>query len=173
MVAAREVEIYRRDVDKLSVAERETILKPYLPPKRTTTTRPPKAQPIRDFLKTQLHILVFAVMHAVFSLYIRYRQAYHILLDRVFAVLYYHHRAPELIRQDIRGLNKVPQHLSVILELKEEEQGFAGLEKLLDDVAEISAWCAGARIPMLSVYEKTGPLSVVERQSLVDAYTES
>lgn len=156
MVASREAEIYRKDVDKLSIPEREKLLKPYLPSQQPQSTKPIKSQPIRLFLKTQLHILVFVIMHAVFSLYIRFRQAYHVVLDRIFAILYYHHRAPELIRQDIRGLNKIPQHLSVILELREEEQGLAGLEKLLDDVAEISAWCAGVGIPMLSVYEKTG-----------------
>ena len=78
------------------------------------------------------------------------------MVDRIYATLYYHHRAPELIKQDIRSLDRLPQHLSVILDLKEEEQGYAGLEKLLDDVAEVSAWCASAGIPMLSVYEKTG-----------------
>lgn len=160
MVASREAAIYRRDADKLSVSEREKILEPYLPSRPSATTKPAKTQPIRQFLKTELHILVFTVMHAVFSLYIRFRQAYHIVLDRIFAILYYHHRAPELIRQDIRGLNKVPQHLSIILETKEGEHEYAGLEKLLDDVAEISAWCAGAGIPMLSVFEKTGPARV-------------
>ncbi|KAI4175239.1 MAG: hypothetical protein LQ343_001775 [Gyalolechia ehrenbergii] len=156
MVASRESQIYRKNVGKLSISEREELLTPYLPPKLPQTTKPSKSQLIRTFLRTQLHVLVFAIMHAVFSLYIRFRQAYHVVLDRVFAVLYYHHRAPELIRQDIRGLNRIPQHLSVILELRDEDQGLAGLEKLLDDVAEISAWCAGVGIPMLSVYEKTG-----------------
>ncbi|KAL8647731.1 MAG: hypothetical protein Q9210_005382 [Variospora velana] len=158
MVASKETQIYRNHVDKLSVSEREELLKPYLPQNHPTNTKPLKSQPIRHFFKVQLHLLAFALMHALFSLYIRFRQAYHILLDRIFAVLYYHHRAPELIKQDIQTLTRIPQHLTVILELKEEEQGFAGLEKLLDDVAEISAWCAGARIPMLSVYERTGAL---------------
>ncbi|KAL8935584.1 MAG: hypothetical protein Q9216_005351 [Gyalolechia sp. 2 TL-2023] len=158
MVASREVQIYRNGVDKLSAQEREKILTPYLPPIQPQITKPPKSQPIRLFLKTQLHILAFVIMHAMFSLYIRFRQAYHVVLDRIFAVLYYHHRAPELIRQDIRGLSRIPQHLSVILELQDEEQGLARLEKLLDDVAELSAWCAGVGIPMLSVYEKTGAL---------------
>jgi len=44
----------------------------------------------------------------------------------------------------------------VILELKSEERGTAGLESLMDELAEISAWCACVGIPMLSVYEKTG-----------------
>ncbi|KAL9600433.1 MAG: hypothetical protein Q9219_003186 [cf. Caloplaca sp. 3 TL-2023] len=158
MVASKEAQIYRNDAEKLSIPERENLLKPYLPPVQPPTTRHAKSRPVRMFLKTQLHFLVFTVMHAVFSVYIRFRQAYHIVLDRVFAILYYHHRAPELIRQDVRNLNKIPHHLSVILEIKEGEQGPAGLEKLLDDVAEIAAWSAGAGIPMLSVYEKTGAL---------------
>ncbi|KAI4146912.1 MAG: hypothetical protein LQ341_001943 [Variospora aurantia] len=158
MVASKETQIYRHDVDKLSVSEREGLLKPYLPQNQPTNTKPLKSQPIRHFCKVQLHLLAYALMHALFSIYIRFRQAYHILLDRIFAVLYYHHRAPELIKQDIQALTRIPQHLTVILELKEEEQGFVGLEKLLDDVAEISAWCAGAGIPMLSVYERTGAL---------------
>lgn len=114
------------------------------------------SQPIRAFLKTQLHIVVFTVIHTFFSVYIRLRQTYHILLDRVFAILYYHHRAPELIRQDVKSLNRLPEHLSVILELKGDERGTAGLEALLDEVAEIAAWCTCTDIPMLSIYEKTG-----------------
>ncbi|KAL8869152.1 MAG: hypothetical protein Q9174_004482 [Haloplaca sp. 1 TL-2023] len=156
MVASKETQIYRKDADKLSVQERERLIKPYLPPKPLNVSKRPKSQPIRMFLRTQLHMLVFTLMHILFSIYIRFRQFYHSLVDRIYATLYYHHRAPELIKQDVRGLDKLPQHLSVILDLKEEEQGYAGLEKLLDDVAEVSAWCASAAIPMLSVYEKTG-----------------
>ncbi|KAL8692953.1 MAG: hypothetical protein Q9224_003855 [Gallowayella concinna] len=158
MIATQETQTYRNDADKLNVQEREKLLKPYLPQKPLKVIRKSKSQPIRMFLKTQLHLLVFTAMHMLFSLYIRFRQTFHIVMDRIFAVLYYHHRAPELIKQDIRGLERIPQHLSVILELKAEEQGLAGLEKLLDDVAEISAWCSGAGIPMLSVYERTGVL---------------
>ena len=102
----------------------------------------------------------------LFSVYVRIRQTYHILLDRVFAILYYHHRAPELIQQDVRNLSRIPEHLSVILELKGEERGTrgtAGLEVLMDEVAEISAWCSCVGIPMLSVYEKTGMVLRCER----------
>lgn len=138
--------------------KREELLKPYIPPapKSNAKRRPNKRQPLRDFLRSQIHLLIYNIMHAAFSLYIRLRQTYHVVLDRSFAILYYHHRAPELIRQDVQGLNRLPEHLSVILELKSEERGQAGLEKLMDDVAEISTWCTCVGIPMLSVYEKTG-----------------
>lgn len=44
----------------------------------------------------------------------------------------------------------------MILKLEDGGRGGAGLEALVDEVAEISAWCACVGIPMLSIYEKTG-----------------
>ncbi len=76
--------------------------------------------------------------------------------DRILAILYYHHRTPELIQKDVKGLSRLPTHLSVILKLEDGGRGGAGLEALVDEVAEISAWCACVGIPMLSIYEKTG-----------------
>lgn len=110
----------------------------------------------RKFLKNQLHAFLFAVIHTIFSIYIRFRQAYHAVRDRMTGVLYYHHRTPELIQKDVKGLKRLPEHLSIILKLEEGGRGDAGIETLIDEVAEVSAWCACAGIPMLSIYEKTG-----------------
>ena len=172
MVASHETQLYRQDDRSkgnfLSPKQREDLLRPYLPappPSKSPGQVPAKRrlQPIRIFLRQQLHLLVFIVIHMLFSVYVRIRQTYHILLDRVFAILYYHHRAPELIQQDVRNLSRIPEHLSVILELKGEERGTAGLEVLMDEVAEISAWCSCVGIPLLSVYEKTGMMLRYER----------
>ncbi|MCJ1370152.1 hypothetical protein MMC20_001364 [Loxospora ochrophaea] len=174
MVHSRETRAFRLDSTNngtlLTPKEREALLKPYLPAPPTPgasfspsgpdgSGKPPKATPIRSFLLTQLHVLVFLAIHAVFSIYIRTRHTYHAIANRILSILYYHHRTPELIRKDVAALDRVPQHLSVILELKEEERGAAGgLEALLDDVAELSAWSACVGIPVLSIYEKTGIL---------------
>lgn len=161
MVATKETQAYRTDVQHrgnlLNPKQREKLIKPYLPPP-PTPSRSSSQSPwrIRAFIKRQIHFFVFTVIHTLFSLYIRLRQTFHALVDRIFAILYYHHRAPELIQQDVRGLSRIPQHLSVILELKGVGRGSTGLEGLMDEVAEISAWCACVGIPMLSVYEKTG-----------------
>lgn len=176
MVLARETQIYRHDARRkgtyLTPKEREELAKPYLPnPVHINAARTPRrrmSRPVRTFLKTQLHLFVFTVIHALFSVYIRIRQTYHIVLDQVFAILYYHHRAPELIRQDVKNLSRLPEHLSVILELKGDERSTVGLEALMDEVAEISAWCACAGIPMLSIYEKTGALNSQRLNDLVD-----
>jgi len=111
---------------------------------------------VRKFFKTQLHALLYAIVHTIFSVYIRFRQAYHAVKDRIFAILYYHHRTPGLIQKDVKGLSRLPNHLSVILKLEDGAKGGAGLETLVDEVAEISAWCACVGIPVLSVYEQSG-----------------
>ena len=169
--------MYRQDARRkgafLSARQREEMLNPYLPvaPPSKSQAPVPRSrvlQPIQTFLKQQLHLLMFTIIHTLFSIYIRIRKIYHALLDRVFAVLYYHHRAPELIRQDVKNLSRIPEHLSVLLELKGEERGTAGLEALMDEVAEIAAWCSCVGIPMLSVYEKTGMMHVYHRQ--MDSY---
>lgn len=162
MVLSRETQVFRRDAQsqgKLFTAEeREKLLKPYLPSPSSfrASSTSSRAQPIRTFVRTQIHTLVFIVIHTIFSIYIRLRQAYHAIISRTFAILYYHHRTPELIRKDVRGLRRLPEHLSVVLELRVEEKGAAGLEILLDELAELSAWCASVGLPILSVYERTG-----------------
>ena len=162
MVLSKETDTYRRDARTqgklLTAEEREKLLRPYLPTPAKATKSSTKSKPIRSFLETQLHLLIFSAIHTLFSLYIRLRKAYHAIINQALAILYYHHRTPELIQKDVRSLGKLPKHLSIILELQSEERGGAGLVALLDDLAEVSAWCASAGIPTLSVYEKTGVL---------------
>ena len=163
MVLARETDIYRQDEMQggrlLTPQQREELLKPYLPlPPAKGTSKAGKTRPVRTFLKTQLHVLLYTIIHTAFSLYIRLRQVYHAVLSRILAILYYHHRTPELIQKDVKGLSRLPQHLSVILDLQQADRGIEGLDLLLDDAAEISAWCACAGIRLLSIYERTGAL---------------
>jgi dehydrodolichyl diphosphate syntase complex subunit NUS1 len=106
----------------------------------------------------RIHQLLHVVILALFGLYIRLRQAYHAVIDRVLAVLFYHHRTPDWIRKDIQSLNKIPEHLSVILSLDEERLQPSGLESLLNDVGDLAAWCASAGIPMISIYERKGDI---------------
>lgn len=164
-VASRETKIYRLDSktnhELLTPAEREKLVKPYLPdppPGKTAARGKSSRLGVRKFLRAQLHILIFVVIHTIFSIYIRFRQAYHAVLDRLCVMVYHHHRTPELIQKDVKGLSRIPEHVSVVLALEDGGRGGAGLEILIDEVAEIAAWCACVGIPMLSVYEQTGIL---------------
>ncbi|KAH8591959.1 Met-10+ like-protein-domain-containing protein [Bisporella sp. PMI_857] len=163
-IATREKEIYRQDAKSkhktLSVTEREKLIakNANIPSIKAEEPDSRSRLGVRKFLKTQLHVFIYFIIHAIFSLYIRFRQAYHAVKDRIFAILYYHHRTPELIQKDVKGLSRLPQHLSVLLNLEDGGKGGAGLETLVDEMAEIAAWCACVGIPKLSVYEQTGIL---------------
>ncbi len=97
------------------------------------------------------------------------RQAYHIVGHQIYSVFHHHHKTPELIQHDIKGLRRIPKHLSVILTLEDNGRGGAGLERLVNEAAEISAWCASAGVPQLSIYEKTGKTQL--RGECLLAYT--
>ena len=170
MVGIRQTRAFRTDSDEhgqpLSVPDRERLLKPYLPP--TPQKQTPRQSPdrkhnrfhhkrrVRPAIRHLIHSLIYNIIHIIFSIYIRIRQVYHAILSQVLAVLYYHHRTPELIKRDVSRLTKVPKHLSVILQLPPE--GGKKLETLVNDACEFAAWSASAGVPMLSIYEKTGEM---------------
>lgn len=173
MVGLRQAEAFHHDIDRrtgqaLSPREREQLLRPYLPKepinsmsskRKVSSNDGPRfhhRQRVRPAMRHILHQLLFSLIHIFFSVYIRLRQAYHAVVDQIFAILYYHHRTPGLIQKDVRNLSRVPQHLSVILELPPEGGKKDGLETLLEDACELAAWSAAAKVPMLSIYEKTG-----------------
>jgi dehydrodolichyl diphosphate syntase complex subunit NUS1 len=165
MVSQRDRELFRDDVrargTKLSAADRESLLRPYLPDPSELPRQPAQRRkktvarktPVRTFLKSQLHQLTYTLIHIFFGIAIRLIQSYHAVVDRIFTVVYYHHRTPELIRKDVKNLDRLPEHLSVILSLREEEDT---LTVLMDEVAELTAWSVSAGIPVLSIYEKSG-----------------
>ncbi|TDZ32617.1 Dehydrodolichyl diphosphate synthase complex subunit NUS1 [Colletotrichum spinosum] len=118
---------------------------------------PPKARfGLRRALLSKFHLLVYTTIHAIFSVYMRIRQAYHLVWYHVSAVMSYHHRTPAYIERDVAGLKKKPKHLSVILKMEQGGRHGAELERLVNEVSEIAVWCVCAKIPTLTVYERTG-----------------
>ncbi|KAK3994983.1 Decaprenyl diphosphate synthase-like protein [Cladorrhinum sp. PSN332] len=170
----RDLHAYRKDEQfghrLLTAEERIRLLKPYLPspPPSFNSKKIPKSDDAREarkgrigvrrFLRRNFHLFVFTAIHFFFSIYIRARQAYHAVSDRVYSLFQHHHHSPELILKDVKDLKRLPTHLSVILTLEDQGRGGAALEKLLNEASDIAAWCASAGIPQLSIYEKTGIL---------------
>ncbi|KAL4983615.1 Decaprenyl diphosphate synthase-like protein [Aspergillus falconensis] len=166
MVSRRDRELLRDNIRsrgaKLSATDRENIVKPYLPDPSELPRWPaqrrkklPRKTPIRTFIKSQIHLITYTFLHIFFGIAVRLVQTYHAVLDRILAIIYYHHRTPGLIRKDVKDLDRLPEHLSVILSLRKEDDA---LPILMDEVAELASWSASAGIPVLSVYEKSGIL---------------
>lgn len=167
-VTARESTAFRRGVADgrtLTAKEREDMLKKFLPEGPTGSSSGRHNQSnrrTRGLLRSFLHMLCYAAISFVFSVFVRFRRSYRHVRTKIASILYHHHRTPEFIQRDVRQLERLPQHLSVILDFNEndEEQGGAGLEGLLNNVCEIAAWTASAGIPFLSVYERSGKCPV-------------
>ena len=164
-----DTKVYRQDVETkgntMSLEERRQLLERYLPdPKQLqrpkATRSPPRGTPqkkrVRSYLKDKLHFLLYWLTQFLFGVYLRIRQIHSALFQKYIAIRHHHHRTPAYIQKDLKNLNRLPEHLSVIL--KYDDTTDDGLETLLDEVAELSAWSAAAGIPLLSVYEKTGIL---------------
>lgn len=83
---------------------------------------------------------------------------YHRLKIRIMMISYHHNRTPQLIRNDVVGLAKIPNHVATLLNLKDPSVEGGGIDGLLEDCGEIAAWCVGCGIRQFTVYEKTGAL---------------
>lgn len=165
-----DTQVYRQDVDTkgntMSLEERRQLLERYLPdPKQLQRKSQGSKSPsrgtsqkrrVRPYLKDKLHFLLYWLTQFLFGFYLRIRQIHSALFQKYIAIRHHHHRTPAYIQKDLKTLNRLPEHLSVIL--KYDDTTDDGLETLLDEVAELSAWSAAAGIPLLSVYEKTGVL---------------
>ncbi|KAI0842043.1 Undecaprenyl diphosphate synthase [Hypoxylon sp. FL0890] len=167
--AAKDIKVYREDEKaghrKIGVKEREKLVQNYLPdPPSRSRSRSRKRKHetshfgIRKFLKSQLYSFMYIFVHAIFSVYIRIRIAYHAVSLRVLSILKYHHNTPDYVRRDVSTLKRLPKHVSVILTLEDGGRAGDALEKLVNEASEVAAWCAAAGIPRLSIYERTGVL---------------
>ena len=143
---------FRAELETLSVQERDQFIMSHVPPRDDTL---PSRYPVRESLASWFYHFVLILIHLGFTLYYRARYAYSNMANRVYSLLYHHHRTPQLIQKDVRQLERLPNHLSVLLDYDQKDR-VGGLDTLIDNVAEIACWCASAGIPMLSVYERTG-----------------
>ncbi|KAF2675151.1 Undecaprenyl diphosphate synthase [Microthyrium microscopicum] len=160
---------------ELSARERESIMKPLLPEppsndskstvmlqerihQRAESKRKERKKPIRTTLRHWLYMAFHTIIHIFFGIHIRIRKSIRAVKHRWSAVFNYHHRTPELIRKDMKNISKMPQHLSVALELNTQDDRQAAMATLVNDVGDLTSWCAASGISFLSVYEKTGVL---------------
>ncbi|CAI4911126.1 CFC_HP_G0082920.mRNA.1.CDS.1 [Saccharomyces cerevisiae] len=89
----------------------------------------------------------------------RYGQyQYHKMKLRIFSIIYNHAYTPQLIRQDVIPLKKIPKRLAAILEVKPVGDVGGGVTGLLNDASEIVCWTVSAGIKHLTLYDYDGIL---------------
>ncbi|SCU92791.1 LANO_0E02124g1_1 [Lachancea nothofagi CBS 11611] len=88
--------------------------------------------------------------------YIQYE--YNRVKIRILNLAYSPSNTPQLIRQDVMKLQKLPKRLAAILEKKREGDVGGGTSGLLNDGSELVAWSISAGIKHLTLYDYDGHL---------------
>jgi dehydrodolichyl diphosphate syntase complex subunit NUS1 len=110
------------------------------------------------------------IFYLMLSVYLTAIAYYHRLRLQLVMMFYHHNRTPQLIRNDVQPLAKIPAHVAVVLNFHEQEEvEGGGVDGLLDQAGEVAAWCIGAGIRTLTVYERHGVLKTLDQQRVYNA----
>lgn len=107
-----------------------------------------------DFICHSILLTIFFFLSIYKNIQLFYRR----LHLKFLTLAYYPSKSPHLIRDDVNKLPKIPKRISCILDLKEEDDENGGIDGLINQISEITAWTLSAGIPFLSIYEYNGTL---------------
>lgn len=101
------------------------------------------------------HLLLLGIFFVISILH-NIRYVYHRMVLRFLLVAYYPNKLPQVIRNDVTKLGKIPKRVSIILDLKDDNDENGGVDGLINDISELAAWAVSAGIPHLTIYEYNG-----------------
>ncbi|AGO11860.1 AaceriADR092Wp [[Ashbya] aceris (nom. inval.)] len=105
------------------------------------------------FYKTLLLCLYMA-----YAFYRYFQYQYNRLRIKLLNLAYSPSNTPQLIRQDVLKLQKVPKRLAAILTYKSEGEVGGGVNGLINDGSNVVCWTVSAGIKHLSLYDHDGVL---------------
>lgn len=107
------------------------------------------------YMKHTILLALFFLMSIIRNFQFVYNKA----CLRFYSMAYYPNKTPQVIRDDVLKLNKIPKRVSCIVNLRADEEENGGLEGLIADISELAAWCLSAGIPSLTIYEYNGAVN--------------
>lgn len=116
----------------------------------------------RKTLKDQLVFYIFhfilLTIYGIYSVFRSIQYANNRIRIKFLNLAYNPSKTPQIIRDDVVKLAKLPKRISAILNLKSEEEEGGGFYGLLNDSAELTTWTLASGISHLSIYEHDGTL---------------
>lgn len=108
-----------------------------------------------NYLSHGILLMIFFVI----SIYKNYLYMYRKVLLKLFNLTYYPNKSPQVIREDVNKLTKIPKRLSCIVNFKDEDDENGGIDGLMNDISELVAWSISAGIQELNIYEYNGVIN--------------
>ncbi|EGW31415.1 uncharacterized protein SPAPADRAFT_61977 [Spathaspora passalidarum NRRL Y-27907] len=104
------------------------------------------------------HFILLSLFFVI-SIFKNIQFAYRYMFLKVLTLSYYPNKSPQVIREDVNKLSKIPKVVSCILDLKDDEDENGGVLGLTNQIGELAAWCISAGIGQLIIYEYSGVLN--------------
>lgn len=101
------------------------------------------------------HTVLLGIFFCI-SIYKNIEYIYRRVFLKFLTLAYYPSKTPQLIRDDVNKLAKLPKRVSCILDLKDDDDENGGVDGLISDISELTAWSILAGVPVLSIYEYSG-----------------
>lgn len=101
------------------------------------------------------HSILLALFFII-SIYSNIQYIYHRIFIKFLTLAYYPNKTPQIIRDDVNKLNKIPKRVATILDLKDDDDENGGIDGLINDISELIAWNLSSGIPQLIIYEYNG-----------------
>ncbi|KAF6072227.1 putative integral membrane protein [Candida albicans] len=101
------------------------------------------------------HFILLSLFFMI-AIYKNFQYLYRRVYLKYLAVTYYPSKSPQVIREDINKLEKIPKIVSCILDLQDDEDENGGKDGLINSISELTAWSMSAGLTKLIIYEFTG-----------------
>ena len=108
------------------------------------------------FLEYYFYRMLLFALFCLYAIFRFFQHQYNKIKLKIFSIVYDPSNTPQLIRQDVVKLNKIPKRLAVILEMKPVGDIGGGLKGILNDSSEIVCWTVSAGIGHLILYDFNG-----------------
>ncbi|KAK6455668.1 Decaprenyl diphosphate synthase-like protein [Scheffersomyces xylosifermentans] len=128
-----------------------------IPKSHLYTTPGPPTTVVSNVMFYFHHVLLLSLFFVI-SIYKNINYLYRRLLLKFYTLTYYPNKSPQIIRDDVNRLSKIPKVISCILDLKDDDDENGGIDGLINQISELSAWTVSAGIPQLVIYEYNGVL---------------
>ncbi|CCH41442.1 Undecaprenyl pyrophosphate synthetase [Wickerhamomyces ciferrii] len=113
---------------------------------------------ITDRLFFYLFHLILLTIYGFYSIFRSLQYVNNRIRIKFLNLAYNPSKTPQIIRDDVNKLSKLPKRLSAVLNLKPEEEEGGGFYGLLNDASELTTWTLASGISTLSIYEYEGTL---------------
>ncbi|CAK9439111.1 uncharacterized protein LODBEIA_P33350 [Lodderomyces beijingensis] len=124
-----------------------------------TTGLKPITNSLPEMLFFCISHLILLYIFFLIAIFKNFQFAYRKSYLKVLSLTYYPNKSPQIIRDDVNKLKKIPKSVACILDLKEEGEENGGKDGFISQISELAAWTVSAGIGRLVIYEYTGALN--------------